>query len=197
MRPILPAAAFLALTMLWAASSPTRAAETPPDGLAGAAAALPGAAAAEEPGAPAAEQPAAPGSEGKEPATPEGQEPAAPEAVPKVLRGDLAGLLGRSVRDKAGDKLGQIVDILVNADGQATAAVIDFGGFLGVGSRKIAVDWHMLHFPEKMTDDSIVTLDIDREQLAAAPQYNEGKPAIVLQAPSGGLPQESEKPTTQ
>ena len=28
----------------------------------------------------------------------------------------------------------------------ARAAIIDFGGFLGVGSRKIAVAWQALHF---------------------------------------------------
>ena len=43
--------------------------------------------------------------------------------------------------------MGRIVDVLVDRRGQVRAAIIDFGGFLGVGSRKIAVDWSALHFP--------------------------------------------------
>ena len=35
---------------------------------------------------------------------------------------------------------------LVDGQGMARAAIIDFGGFLGVGSRKIAVAWQALHF---------------------------------------------------
>ena len=42
--------------------------------------------------------------------------------------------------------MGRIVDVIVDRSGQVRAAIIDFGGFLGVGSRKIAVDWNALHF---------------------------------------------------
>jgi len=42
--------------------------------------------------------------------------------------------------------MGRIVDVIVNRDGQVRAAIIDFGGFLGVGNRKIAVDWRALNF---------------------------------------------------
>ena len=42
--------------------------------------------------------------------------------------------------------MGRIVDVIVDRTGTVRAAVIDFGGFLGVGSRKIVVDWSALHF---------------------------------------------------
>ncbi len=42
--------------------------------------------------------------------------------------------------------MGHIVDVIVDRAGAVRAAVIDFGGFLGVGSRKIVVDWSALHF---------------------------------------------------
>ena len=45
------------------------------------------------------------------------------------------------------ENMGRIVDVLVDPNGQVRAAIIDFGGFLGVGSRKIAVEWGALHFP--------------------------------------------------
>ena len=49
-------------------------------------------------------------------------------------------VLGRDVRSSAGENMGRIVDVIVDRSGRVRAAVIDFGGFLGVGSRKIAVD---------------------------------------------------------
>src|ERR1700731_1029602 len=59
---------------------------------------------------------------------------------------EAASVLGRPVRGPDGHDVGRIVDVLVDQAGHPRAAVIDFGGFMGVGSRKIAVDWHLLHF---------------------------------------------------
>src|SRR5438045_2990025 len=55
-------------------------------------------------------------------------------------------VLGRDVRSSAGENMGRIVDVIVDRSGRVRAAVVDFGGFLGVGSRKIAVDWNALSF---------------------------------------------------
>jgi hypothetical protein len=62
------------------------------------------------------------------------------------------------------------------------AAIIDFGGFLGVGSRKIAVDWGALHFPPPGKPGARIALDLNRDQVNAAPEYQEGKPVVVLGA---------------
>ena len=59
---------------------------------------------------------------------------------------EVQGILGRDVRSMADEDMGRIVDILVDGEGRVRAAIIDFGGFLGVGSRKIAVEWKALHF---------------------------------------------------
>src|SRR6202012_1103680 len=54
------------------------------------------------------------------------------------------GTLGRDVRSAANEDMGHIVAVIVDRSGTVRAAIIDFGGFLGVGSRKIAVDWNAL-----------------------------------------------------
>jgi hypothetical protein len=92
---------------------------------------------------------------------------------------EVEGILGKGVRGSAGEDMGRIVDILVNRTGQMRAAIIDFGGFLGVGSRKIAVDWSALRFPESGKLDR-VTLDLTRNQLRLAPEYRPGEPVVVL-----------------
>ena len=99
---------------------------------------------------------------------------------------EVQGILGRDVRSTADENMGRIVDVLVDGTGRARAAIIDFGGFLGVGSRKIAVEWKALHFVPAAEKRYSVVLELTREQVKPAPEYKEGKPVIVLGA-SGNL----------
>ena len=92
---------------------------------------------------------------------------------------DLQGVLGASVQSTTGEDMGHIVQILVDQAGTVRAAVIDFGGFLGVGSRKVVVDWAVLHFAPEDQPQQII-LDLTREQVKAAPEYRSGKPVVVL-----------------
>lgn len=62
------------------------------------------------------------------------------------------------------------------------AAVIDFGGFLGVGSRKIVVDWNALRFGGVASKSDSISLELTKEQVSAAPEYKEDTPLIVLGA---------------
>jgi hypothetical protein len=99
---------------------------------------------------------------------------------------EVQGILGKEVRSSADENMGRIVDVIVDQTGQVRAAIIDFGGFLGVGSRKIAVAWNALRFPPKTKKVERVALDLTRDQVRAAPEYKEDKPVVVL-GPSGSL----------
>jgi hypothetical protein len=112
--------------------------------------------------------------------------PAPPAAVTILNDHEVEGILGRDVVSNADENMGRIVDVLVDRSGQVRAAIIDFGGFLGVGSRKIAVDWNALHFPPPAKSDAKITLDLTRDQVKAAPEYQEGKRVVVL-GPLGKL----------
>ncbi len=99
---------------------------------------------------------------------------------------EVQSILGREVRSTADENMGRIVDILVDDQGRVRAAIIDFGGFLGVGSRKIAVEWKALHFVPAAGKPYSVVLELKRDQVKPAPEYKEGKPTVVLGA-SGSL----------
>ena len=99
---------------------------------------------------------------------------------------EAQSILGRDVRSLADEDMGRIVDVLVDGEGRVRAAIIDFGGFLGVGNRKIAVDWKALHFVPAAGKRYGVVLELTRDQVKAAPEYKEGKPTVVLGA-SGNL----------
>jgi hypothetical protein len=113
----------------------------------------------------------------------DGPESSPAEAKPSVTIIDGAavrGILGRTVQGADGKDMGRIVDIVVDPVGQVRAAIIDFGGFLGVGSRKIAVSWGALHFAGAVKKGDNIELDLTRDQLKAAPEYREGNSVVVI-----------------
>lgn len=106
-----------------------------------------------------------------------------PAPVKKVAPDQVIALLGQPVIGPLGTVEGRVVDVLVNQKGVPQAAVIDFGGFMGVGSRKIAVHWNTLHFNPGDPKYPVV-LDLMPDQIKAAPAYEgDGKPAAVVIAP--------------
>ena len=105
--------------------------------------------------------------------------PVQPAPAPaEVLTDDKAGgpavisILGKKVFGRNGDDMGRVVDVLAGRDGRPRAAVIDFGGFLGVGNRKVAVDWQTLQIQPANVDKPVI-LSLSREQINAAPEFKE------------------------
>ena len=135
-----------------------------------------------------------------EPAQPEQSAPSQPAIPPgtppsaTVLdKSFVQGVLGKDVLSATGEDMGRIVDVVVDSAGAPRAAVIDFGGFLGVGSRKIAVDWNALHFSPG-DNPSQVTLVLTKDEVKAAPEYAEKKPVVVLGATGTTHPVPQDEP---
>ena len=100
-------------------------------------------------------------------------------------RDHLFRILGKEVLSAKGEDMGRIVDVLFDEKGEARAAVIDFGGFLGMGTRKIAISWSALRF-DLGEKKNVIALDLGREQLKAAPEYKyteSDKPIPVVAQP--------------
>ncbi|MGA8548929.1 MAG: PRC-barrel domain-containing protein, partial [Stellaceae bacterium] len=96
--------------------------------------------------------------------------PPKPKNLEPLQSAALSGVLGKKVTGPDGKELGLVVDVVVAADGHPLAAIIDFGGFLGVGSRKIAIDWRLLRFDPGQPDWQ-VALRLSRAEVQAAPEY--------------------------
>jgi len=62
-----------------------------------------------------------------------------------IKRGFRASkLIGSQVTNEKNEKIGQIDEIIIDAENKATFAVLDVGGFLGLGAHKIAVPYETL-----------------------------------------------------
>ncbi len=138
--------------------------------------------AVDDPAAPPPDNPPA-STQPKDATTPAApKEPAPPASVTVIGAGDAHGVLGRDVRSAANEDMGHVVDVIVDRDGSVRAAVIDFGGFLGVGSRRIVVDWKALRFGAIADKRDSISLELTKDQVKAAPEYKEDTPIVVLGA---------------
>lgn len=78
---------------------------------------------------------------------------------------------GTAVYDLDGERLGTINNFMVDKrSGQAKYAVMQFGGFLGIGADYYPIPWTMLTYS---TDHGGYMVDLDKDRLADAPRYTD------------------------
>ena len=77
---------------------------------------------------------------------------------------------GTDVYSTSGDKLGSIDHLMIDkVSGQVRSAVLEFGGFLGMGEERYPLPWSMLTYD---TDKEGYVVPIDKARLEGAPRYN-------------------------
>jgi hypothetical protein len=123
------------------------------------------------------------------PPPPPAAAPAAPstDAEVKPLDNSVVTVLGKKVQGAKGEDLGRVVDVLADATGRVRIAVIEFGGFLGVGNRRIAVDWSLLRFNPDDQNQPLI-LSVSRNKLQSAPEYKNAAQPQALMAPQPPAP---------
>ena len=102
-----------------------------------------------------------------------------------LYRGEATSILGRPVTGANGKKIGLVIDVLVDETGQPRAAVLDFGGFLGIGNRHVAVAWRALHFSPRDPSGAI-SVDLTEDEIRTVPEY---KPAATKPVTMAAPPQ--------
>jgi sporulation protein YlmC with PRC-barrel domain len=76
----------------------------------------------------------------------------------------------QNVYDPKDQKLGEIMDLLVNQSGQIEAAIVGVGGFLGAGEKDVAVSFNAIKATKK-NDKTYLTLDTTKDALNNAPGF--------------------------
>ena len=78
---------------------------------------------------------------------------------------------GTDVYNEAGDKLGSVDNIMIDKrSGQVRYAVLEFGGFLGMGTDRYPMPWNMLKYD---TAQEGYVVPIDKAKLESAPHYSD------------------------
>jgi hypothetical protein len=113
--------------------------------------------------------------------------PPLPAVQETIYNGEATSILGRLVLGPDTKSVGRIVDVLVDDSGQPRAAVIDMGGFMGIGNRRIAVVWRALHFTADPNGQGSISLEMTVDQIKATPEYKPtGNPMTVAAPPQPG-----------
>jgi sporulation protein YlmC with PRC-barrel domain len=110
--------------------------------------------------------PAEPTAEAEPPATPPPSEAIIPAQAADEVRADT--LIGMTVYDTSGEKVGQVKDIIFNASGQATGVVLSVGGVLGLGAKSVGLNWSEL---DVQPEAEVVKVQYNKDQLEAAPDF--------------------------
>lgn len=146
--------------------------------------ATPPAAQTEKPATPPAEQ-------AQKPATPS---PSTSAAADRFIQSQeenqilASRLIGRSVNNAAGQDIGDVNDILVGQDGNLEAIVVGVGGFLGLGEKRVAVNYDFVKESGGFSGDRLV-MGMTEDELRSAPDFKplEDKGEEVAQrAPDAG-----------
>lgn len=127
----------------------------------------------------AAGTPGAPGTPGTPGATPGVPGTTPPATAPGMeAQGDAAAtteaitgwsakddIMGKSVFNENDEKIGDVDDIVISSDGQTMYLLIGAGGFLGMGSKNVAVPFDRF----ERRDERILLSGYSKEQLKALP----------------------------
>jgi sporulation protein YlmC with PRC-barrel domain len=84
-------------------------------------------------------------------------------------------LLGTNVYGPTDEHIGVIGDFVLGDtnDNAIDAVIIDFGGFLGIGTKEVAVGFEDLQFyADENGENRSLILNVTREQMEAAPAFN-------------------------
>lgn len=77
------------------------------------------------------------------------------------------------LRNLQNEDLGEVSDLVIDlTDGIVRHAIVDFGGFLGLGETSVAVPWQQIQLSQDQNEDRLI-LDATGEQLDQAPRIED------------------------
>jgi len=80
---------------------------------------------------------------------------------------------GTAVYNGAGDRLGDVYDVMIDKQsGRVAYAILSFGGFLGIGEKHHPLPWSTLKYDERMGGYVVA---LDKKILEGAPTYDDAE----------------------
>ncbi|RMH49360.1 MAG: PRC-barrel domain containing protein [Alphaproteobacteria bacterium] len=88
----------------------------------------------------------------------------------EITADDLTGV---EVFDVADESIGEVSQLILTTDGKLEKAVIDVGGFLGIGEKPVALPIDKIHILRRQDGDELrVYVDMTREALETLPAWS-------------------------
>ena len=81
-------------------------------------------------------------------------------------------LTGATVYGPDNQSIGEVGDLVVDADGKITEAIVDVGGFLGIGQHSVEVAFDEMQIMQNADGSDIrVNVSATKDQLEGRPEY--------------------------
>lgn len=83
---------------------------------------------------------------------------------------EVSDLIGAEVSTIGDENVGEVDDLIINAEGQVVAIVVAVGGFLGMGEKAVAIGWDDVT-KSGNSDELKLRINLTREALGSAPAF--------------------------
>lgn len=77
-------------------------------------------------------------------------------------------LVGAPVMGRTGEQIGEIEQVIVGPDGQMRQVILEHGGFLGLGDKKVAIERDRLK-----VDQQALSVDMTEQEIETLPAYTD------------------------
>ena len=93
------------------------------------------------------------------------------QASSEILSEDLIGLTIVTQQDGTETSIGAVEALLFDEDDALTGVIVGVGGFLGFGSKQVALSYDALDMQVANGEPTAAVVDMNREQLENAPEF--------------------------
>ena len=85
----------------------------------------------------------------------------------------------QNVYDPADDKIGEIMDVLIDRDGKISALIVGVGGFLGMGEKDVAVPFNSVRTTTKDNNKWYLVMNSTKDALKSAKGFKYDRNAMT------------------
>lgn len=76
--------------------------------------------------------------------------------------------IGKEVQNMEGEHLGTVRDFVWDSEGRISFAILSYGGFMGIGGKKVAIPYSALTYDK---EEQHFTCAVSKDRLAGAPEF--------------------------
>jgi sporulation protein YlmC with PRC-barrel domain len=106
-------------------------------------------------------------------------------------------LISATVKGPAGESLGTVNDLLIDAKGGVKSVILGVGGFLGIGERNVALSFDQVQIGRDASNRLTVTATVSSERLKTAPEWKDPNAAATETRAPTSPPKSPTSPKTQ
>jgi sporulation protein YlmC with PRC-barrel domain len=84
-------------------------------------------------------------------------------------------VMGQEIYGGDNESIGEVADLVLQEDGKTRAAIVDVGGFLGVGEKRVAIPFNEIEVAQNPDnpDEPRLQVALSKEQLEQAPAWED------------------------